>query len=270
MLDIRQTAAYAKYLKKRGWTLETKGHVNVFIKKIPLLGSVIKIQRPETIDSKNIKRLAKKYGAFQIVVEPKTALDAKHLLSLGFKKSNKPYLPTKTLYIDLTRTKDEIFSDFKKETKRIVKKLDKTKIEEEYDVGALRSAWKKAVPLKRYVPSEESIKDLKKTFKDNSLFLLSKDMTSGAIFLKSNGITYYWQAFSGKKGREKNSQYKIVWEGILWAKRKGSKIFDFEGIFDRRFPNKSWRGFSFFKKGFGGDEKTYPGTFVKTNFLRNW
>ena len=34
---------------------------------------------------------------------------------------------------------------------------------------------------------------------------------------------------------------------------RGLKIFDFEGIYDQRFPklNKGWIGFSNFKKGFG-------------------
>jgi lipid II:glycine glycyltransferase (peptidoglycan interpeptide bridge formation enzyme) len=270
MLDIRQTATYAKYLKKRGWNIENKDHVNIFIKKIPFLGPVIKIQRPEVINYSKIKSLAKKHKAFQIIIEPKTALDAKHLVSLGFEQSDKPYLPTKTLYIDLTQSRNEITKGFRKETKRIVKKLDSLKVKEEKDIQSFQKAWRKAVSMKRHVPSQKALKDLKKTFKNRSLFLLSKDGSAGAIFLKSNGIAYYWQAFAGKTAREKKSQYKIVWEGIAWAKSKGSKIFDFEGIYDRRFPKKDWKGFSFFKKGFGGYEKTFPGTFVKTKLLKNW
>lgn len=270
MLDIRQTATYAKYLKKRGWEVENKDHINIFIKKIPLLGSVLKIQRPEVINYSKIKKVAKKYRAFQIIVEPRTALDAKHLISLGFKQSNKPYLPSKTLYLDLTKSKKEILNSFKKETKRIVKKLENHEAKEVKDIDEFRKAWKKAVPKKRYVPSKKALKDLKRSFKSRALFLLSEDDSAGAIFLKSDGISYYWQAFAGKKARENNSQYKIVWDGIKWAKNKGSKIFDFEGIYDRRFPKESWKGFSFFKKGFGGEEKTYPGTFVKTKLLKNW
>lgn len=270
MLDIRQTTTYAKYLKKRGWIVENKDHVNVFIKSLPLLGSFIKIQRPETIDYSRIKSLGKKYSAFQIIVEPKTALDAKHLISLGFKQSANPFLPTKTLYIDLTQGKNEILKGFRKETKRIVKKLEGLDIKEESDTNAFQNAWRKAVGPKRHVPSKKALKDLKKTFRERALFLLSKNGSAGAIFLKSNRITYYWQAFAGKKARRENSQYKIVWEGILWAKARGAKIFDFEGIYDRRFPNEKWKGFSFFKEGFGGYEKTYPGTFKKTSLLKNW
>ena len=50
MNDIRQTAKYAKYLKKIGWQVERINEINYFIKKFPLIGSVIKVQRPENIE----------------------------------------------------------------------------------------------------------------------------------------------------------------------------------------------------------------------------
>ena len=106
--------------------------------------------------------------------------------------------------------------------------------------------------------------NLKKIFAEDALFILSKDKSSGAIFLKGGKMSYYWQAFTGSTGRENMSQYKIVWEGILWAKARGARVFDFEGVFDSRFPDKSWKGFSHFKKSFGVEVKTYPGAFVKT------
>ena len=54
-----------------------------------------------------------------------------------------------------------------------------------------------------------------------------------------------------------------AWEAIKLSKKHGSKIFDFEGIYDERFPLKSWHGFTRFKKSFGGREIEYPGAFVK-------
>jgi lipid II:glycine glycyltransferase (peptidoglycan interpeptide bridge formation enzyme) len=59
----------------------------------------------------------------------------------------------------------------------------------------------------------------------------------------------------------------MVWYGILWGKKRGAKMFDFEGIYDSRFPNKSWLGFTHFKKSFGGKEVEYPGCFVKTKLI---
>jgi len=89
---------------------------------------------------------------------------------------------------------------------------------------------------------------------------------AGAIFLLGDKIGYYWQAFSNKEARRLQAQYKIVWEGILWAKKRGAKIFDFEGIYDERFPDKSWLGFTHFKKSFGGHEVEYPGAMLKSKF----
>jgi lipid II:glycine glycyltransferase (peptidoglycan interpeptide bridge formation enzyme) len=36
-----------------------------------------------------------------------------------------------------------------------------------------------------------------------------------------------------------------------------------EGIFDERFPIPAWRGFTKFKKGFGGKITKYPGAYQK-------
>jgi lipid II:glycine glycyltransferase (peptidoglycan interpeptide bridge formation enzyme) len=92
--------------------------------------------------------------------------------------------------------------------------------------------------------------------------LIEVEGNAGAVFLRTSDTAYYWQAFTNKIGRRKHLQYKVLWEGIRWGKKNGCKNFDFEGIFDDRFPNEKWKGFSFFKKGFGGKEKKYPGAFV--------
>jgi hypothetical protein len=257
MLDIRQSKNYADYLSSLGWIVERIDNTNYFIKKFPLIGSIIKIQRPEKIDNKKINSLVKKYRAFQIILEPKS----KNQRLKNFKLSHSPYLPTKTLHLDLTKTEKQLFKNLKKDCQGYIKR-GKAELNET-SPNKFRAAWKKAVGLKRYVPSEKQLNLLKKAFKKNSLFLTTKDYSSGAISLLSDKTAYYWQAFTDKKGRKKHYQYEIVWQGILWAKKKGAKIFDFEGIYDERFPNKSWLGFTHFKKSFGGKEIEHPGSFIK-------
>ena len=260
MVDIRQTVQYANYLSKIGWEVEKAAEINYFIKRLPIVGSMMKIQRPEEIHINKIRELSKKYRAFQIIVEPKTDLDAEYLTSLGFKSSQSPFLPTKTLLLDLTKSEKVLFRSLEKDARSAVVKNKKMKIEKS-SVENFYGSWKKAVGLRRYVPPLNHLKALKKSFKKKVVFLVHQD--SGAIFLSGEGIAYYWQAFTGRGGRKSLTQYKIVWEGILWAKNKGAKIFDSEGIYDERFPNKSWKGFTHFKKSFGGYEVEYPGTFVK-------
>ena len=272
MLDIRQTLEYAKYLSKTGWVVERHAEINYFIKKFPLIGSAIKIQRPEDIITTQTIKLSKKYRAFQIIYEPKNTPDAKYLLSCGYKLSKSPFLPTKTIQLDLTESKEDILMQMKKDARYSIKKTENLKPNTENNLEEFRRVWKKSVGFKRYIPSITSLKDLKVSFKENSLFLTAglprqSEAEAGAIFLIGNKIAYYWQAFTSKAGRKSLAQYKIVWEGILWAKAHGAKIFDFEGIYDERFPNKRWLGFTHFKKSFGGEEIEHPGAYTKLSLF---
>ncbi len=272
MIDIRQTPKYAKYLRKIGWQVIQLNHVNCFIKNIPIVGSILKVQRPETIPLKRIEKLSRKHRAFQVIIEPKNKLDAKFLKANKYQESKKPFLPTKTLHLDLTKTKEELIKGFKKDARLAIRKNNQVSISELQlkDVEKFRNAWKKAVSKKRYVPPLSHLKTLKKTFTKKALFLMTKDNSAGAIFLVGDKIAYYWQAFSNKEGRKSLAQYKIIWEGIIKSKTKGAKILDFEGIYDERFPNKSWQGFSHFKKSFGGYEVEYPGVFTKIYILEKF
>jgi len=265
MVDIHQTIQYANYLKRIGWVVERTAEVNYFIKKLPLVGSIVKIQRPDEIRINKIREITKEYRAFQIIIEPKDMINGQWLMANGFNLSKSPYLPTKTLQLDLTLPINQLIGGMQKDAKAAVRKTlhselctMNSKIEE------FRNAWKSSVGLRRYVPPLSHLTALKKAFKNNSLFLTTSDNSTGAIFLLADGIGYYWQAFTNKEGRQKLYQYKIVWEAIMWAKKKGAKIFDFEGIYDERFPNKTWLGFTHFKKSFGGYEVEYPGAFVKS------
>jgi lipid II:glycine glycyltransferase (peptidoglycan interpeptide bridge formation enzyme) len=272
MVDIRQSVHFANYLKRLGWNVERTGEINYFIRKFPIIGSVLKVQRPQEIRIDIISKLARKYRAFTIVVEPKTELDAKFLTSIGFKLSKNPYLPTKTLQIDLTQSKETILRNFKKDARGAVRKGSVFKIKEystPNEIKTFREAWKKSVNFKRYVPKASQLINLRKSFPHNySAFLASHNISGkiigGVIFTRSlHDYAYYWQAFISKEGRTSLSQYSLLYQGILWAKKMGCKVFDFEGIYDPRFPNKSWLGFTHFKKSFGGFEVEYPGCYIK-------
>ncbi len=276
MVDIRQSVHFANYLKRLGWTVERIGEINYFIKRIPIVGSILKLQHPEEIRMDTIQKLSRKYGVFQMIIEPKNDLDAKYLVSSGFKLAKSTYLPSKTLQIDLTQSQEQILRNFKKDARRVIKRGESVYIKEcstPDEIKIFRREWKKSVKFDHYVISTEQLVKLKESFPHSkSLFLASHNISGriigGVIFTtssheRSNYITYYWQAFTNKEGRSTLSQYSLLWRGILWAKKQGYKIFDFEGIFDPRFPNKSWLGFTHFKRSFGGHEVEYPGCYTK-------
>ena len=283
MIDIRQSSNYAKYLESQGWIVERINNTNYFIKKIPLLGSVLKIQRPKTVNFETIIKLERKYRVFQTVIEPdlsfsdwRVKFNHNSLLQNGYKLSRNTYLPSKTIHIDLNQSQDQIFRNFSKDCKYSIRKGEGYKTKEystPTQIKIFHEAWKKSVNFKRYVPSLQSLLELKKSFpQSKSLFLASHNKSGsiigGAIFTisshgVSNYITYYWQGFTNNEGRTSLSQYSLLYQGILWGKGMGCKVFDFEGIYDDRFPIKSWSGFTHFKKQFGGNEVLYPGCYTR-------
>ncbi|EKE06351.1 MAG: methicillin resistance protein [uncultured bacterium] len=284
MTDIRQSENYAKYLETQGWVVSAKGgeRIYYFIKKFPIIGAVLKIQRPKKIDFETIQKLEKKYKVFQTIIEPdlpftNSTSDHNLLLHNGYKLSKSPFLPTKTLQIDLNQTENQILRNFSKDCRYSIKRGEGLEIREcstPSEIENFYIAWKKSVNFKRYVPSLHSLESLKKSFpQKRSLILTSHNkaggIIGGALFTTSSHgdvsdyITYYWYAFTNKEGRTSLSQYSLLYRGILWAKSMGSKVFDFEGIYDGRFPTKSWLGFTHFKKSFGGQEVLYPGCYTK-------
>jgi len=279
MIDIRQSPQYADFLRREGWIVERAGSVNYFIKKLPMLGSIMKIQRPEKIDFGVIDTFARKYHVFHIIAEPKNDLEASLLASNGFKLSKSTYLPSKTLQIDLTQPKETILKHFKKDARHAIRQgsgqIIKT-YSTDSELKRWRQAWKNSVKFDRYVPSADQLINLRKSFPLNHpTFLASHNISGriigGALFTlishgKSNYISYYWYGFTNNEGRSSLSQYSLLWQGILWAKKMGCKVFDFEGVYDSRFPNKSWLGFTHFKRSFGGTEVLYPGCFTKYRF----
>ena len=266
MRDIRQDYRYAKYISQINWQIEKIDGVCCFVKKIPILGYVVKIQRPEKVTAKIINFLLEKYKPFRFIIEPKSEYQVESIKYLGFKQSHSPFIPSATLEIDLTQSKENIFSNFKKDTRYSIRKSEKVKIKSVNDIKVFRENWKKAVGLKRYITPLSQLEIMKKEFGKNCIFLMTENGSAGGLFLGTDEIAYYWAGFVSKHGRAELAQYQIIWNAIFWAKKNKNKIFDFEGIYDERFPQKSWKGFTHFKKSFGGTIKQYPGAYVKKRF----
>jgi lipid II:glycine glycyltransferase (peptidoglycan interpeptide bridge formation enzyme) len=280
MTDLRQTENYAKYLSLEGWTVERIDDTYYFLKKLPIVGYFLKLQRPEKINFDTIDKLCRKYRIFQVIIEPKNGNQELGVRNQGYKQSKNTYLPSKTLQIDLTQSQKEIYKDFKRNIRTGIAR-GKTFETKDYstpnELKIFRDAWKKSVNYSRYVPSLDTLLNLRKSFKQNKcLFLASHNISGriigGVIFTitshgVSNYITSYMYGFISNEGRSSLSMASLLYQGILWGKKMGCKVFDFEGIYDDRFPNKSWLGFTRFKKSFGGHEVLYPGCYVKYNFL---
>lgn len=278
MLDIRQSPQYAKHMLDLGWKVERIKKTYCYIKKIPILGNVIKIQRPETPpDAGYIKKLQGKFKPFQIIIEPSNPITAttahSQLLTIGFKKSKSPYLPTKTIQIDLTQSLAKLLSQMHHKTRyniSLSQKRNFLEVKKSKDIESFAEFWDKTARERGIILSSQKkgISSLYKSFGKNShifLALHEYKLVGGLLIIISNKVSYYMYAGATKEGKKLFAPTILAWKAIKFSKEKGVKLFDFEGIYDERFPLKSWKGFTRFKKSFGGKEVEYPGCFVKTN-----
>ena len=123
--------------------------------------------------------------------------------------------------------------------------------------------WKKSAKRKSlWIPPVKDYLSLLKSF-DKNCFCITIDDQAGAVILVHDSVAYYYYAGATGEGTKQNLPYLIVWKAMQEAKKRKCKIWDFEGIYDERWPNKGWKGFSHFKKSFGGYEVEFPGSFTK-------
>jgi len=287
--DLRQSEKYADYMEHIGWQVEKLNGCQVFIRKIPFLPfSIIKIQRPNKISPsilEEVDKLAKQHHALFVKLEPISTSRVSrlqmpsasadggqaYLTSHGYLLDKSPLLPTKTRQLDLTLSEKDIFSRFSKDGRYEIRKaqFNKVVVQKSQNIELFANVWQQNA-LKRgfWLPFKKEIKSIYGAFGENAYLILSylsdpDKPLAGVLILINNQIASYFYACSSPEGRKLSAPSLIVWEAIKLAKSKGCQIFDFEGIYDERFPNKSWLGFTHFKKSFGGQEVVYPGCFTK-------
>lgn len=266
-MNLRQTKEFARYLKLSGWQAIKINQNYAYLRKIgPFPPLTLKVPYPQPpIPLKEIEKLAQKYKPLSIQIQPQKP-DLR-LKKQGFRLSPKSGHVTKTLQINLKKTKTEILEQMKKDARYSLRKAEKAspQLIEAKKIKEFHRAWKKAVSFRKHVPSLKSLRNLKHAFGPKAVFLAVKDgkIMAGATILMTKQTAYYYYAFTSKQGRKRLAQYLLVWEAIKLAKKKKKRLFDFEGIYDQRFPIKAWQGFSHFKKSFGGKEIEYPGCFTR-------
>ena len=128
--DYRQYPEYNKFYENKGWLVEKIDRSYVLIRRFPMWGSVIKIKRchPE-ISLQKIDELAKKHHALFIKLElnlttddPRTPKILESLKTSGYMVSKWQFCPTKTIYINLNQSLDELLDQTKKDVRRYLRR----------------------------------------------------------------------------------------------------------------------------------------------------
>lgn len=271
MQDIRQTDAWGKYLVDKGWKFDRiksadgLHSMGAFIVPLGIMGmTMMKVQRSEyDPDWKDLVRVKRKHWVASSIIEPIRVQDTLGYVMAGYKLTKMPYLATKTFIVDLTQTEQQLWNHLSENARRMITK-NKQVVIEEVGPKAFLQLWKKW--SKVWTMKLAEIESLKKHFGKNVSLIVSRDgetYHSGLLLIKTVDTANYYQTWTSEEGRLSGAHYKLVWQEMLRAKKEGLKFFDLEGIFDDRWPQKRWLGFTEFKRRFGGKEITFPGSFFR-------
>ena len=272
-MELQQSPLYAKYIQILGWTIIQVGRVRMFYKHIPLMGGLLKIQRPRHLPKPSLLiSIIKTYRIRTIAIEPhpKENLGAYKRWCTNIAKYCKvvrsSYQPTKTLLIDVTPSEDEIYSRFTDAKRRAVRKAVKNGItvEESADIKNLIKIKNKSGGPFGFITTFGIDRFWAIMAPDRATVLLAYTDTyklvGGILLVFWEKTAYYWIAGATKQGKKLFVPTILVWEALKVAKRRGMKQFDFVGVWDERKPREhhEWLGFTKFKEGFGGKPFYYP------------
>lgn len=244
----------------------------IYFHRVPYLPfTVAYIPRADIKVNDELKTLCQKEKALFLKIEPLTKFD-----QLDKFVKSRPVLPQHTIYIDLTKSEENLLKEMHEKTR--------------YN---LRLAQKKGVVVKEGENLEEFIKLLEKTEKRQGfyshypnyyrklweilrpakmVYLLSASFPNppnppnppiAALMLFSyDGILYYPYGGSDPKYREYQAPSLLHWEAIRLGKKLNCKIYDLWGSYKEK-PEESdpWWGIYRFKSGFGGKEINFPPSF---------
>ncbi len=213
----------------------------------------------EMIDE--VLKIAKKEKAIFIRLDPPEDYQ------LPFSKKVKMIQPEHTLVLDLAKSEDELLAAMHEKTRYNIRLSEKKNLV--LKTGNIEDFWKlieattvrdkfSSHPRKYYETMLEKISGDGKTGMRVELKIVYFENTplAAAIVGYFGDTVTYIHGASSNENRNLMAPYFLHWQIILEAKNLGYKFYDFWGI-----NEKKWPGVTRFKKGFGGFEINYPGTF---------
>jgi lipid II:glycine glycyltransferase (peptidoglycan interpeptide bridge formation enzyme) len=172
--------------------------------------------------------------------------------------------PSKTIILDLEKSEEEILGAMHQKTRYNIKLAEKKGVKivkvgidrfEEFwslmsqTVDRDRFRLHDADYYKKMLSQNEGLLDL--YFAEQNGKVLAAN-----IIAKFGDMVTYVHGASSNQDRNLMAPYLLQWEIIREAKRSGFKSYDFYGIDEIKWP-----GVTRFKRGFGGEEIEYPGTY---------
>jgi len=285
-VDIRQSENWAEYLHSLNWdSHKTSSGMNIEYTKT-FLGGIVKIQRPSILEKKDlveIETFCKGIKPLFIKIEPFIGQDVRVLEEAGYIKSDVPMIPPSTIYIDLTKSEEELWDNLA-QSKRYshtvqysVKRAQREGVTLRFYQNPVREKLDVYFQMARETgrrkhfytqPFKDMLTKVKIWGKECHLVLAYDkvgNLLSGKFFLCYGDMVLYSTGGTTPLGMKSKAGYELLWKAILYFKGLGYKVLDLEGKDDDRFPGltKNWGGFSYFKEKFGGEAVEFPYPHIK-------
>lgn len=267
-MNLQQSELYRTYIEKLNWKIILCDGTYIFIKRIPLMRGLAKLQRTTKLpEPDKLLQLLKQHKIKALAVEPETTVSQKAFdawiahIRPHVRINTSAYLPTKTLIVDLKPKEEDIFRQFTEAKRRAVRRAIKygIKVKESTDIQRFIRVKNKSAGFLGFITTYGA-KELWDTFSPDHASLLLAGTLGGIFLLFHNKTAYYWLAGATGEGKKKFAPTLIAWEAIKLAKKRECTAFDFVGVWDERTPKQhtDWLGFTKFKEGFGGAPRYYP------------
>ncbi len=171
------------------------------------------------------------------------------------------FQPSHTFYTDLQQDEKELFAAMHPKTRyniRLALKKEMSFLYDDKDFNSFIAVMKETSSRDGF--SSHSAEYYKKmlesgvarlaTIKDNG------ELLAAGIFAEFGDTMTYLHGASSSKKRELMAPYALHWEMMMYAKSQSCQWYDWHGV-----DSGKWPGFTRFKRGFGGHDIMYPGTF---------
>lgn len=194
------------------------------------------------------------------------------LVKLGFRKTDQESQPSKTLILDITKTEGGLLTNLRQKNRYNIrlaeKKGVKIEIRDKLSQGEFERFWdlvKETSARDGFVsfPRDyyEKLLEIFKNTGDYSPYITIFLAKYGNKIVAVNLVMFYDETAVYLHGASDYNFRSLMappflqWQAILEAKSRGMRYYDFWGI-----DEKKWSGVTRFKKGFGGKEIEYIGT----------
>jgi len=210
-----------------------------------------------------IKEIAKQENAIFFKLELENNIDENLLKKFGFKKSSN-IQPRRTVILDITKSEQELLGEMHYKTRYNIQLARKRGVEVKSQKSKVKS-FKEFRRLMEQTARRDGFRPHPKEYYRKMLEISGVEMFvaeyEGKII--ATNIVVFWDKMaiylhgaSDYKYRNLMAPFLLQWNQILEAQKRGCTEYDFWGI-----DEKKWPGVTRFKRGFGGQEISYPGAY---------